>query len=189
MLVKSKTKFQINFQEDLEVIYLKKNLLPRKSCPESKMNTFQLVCVRHGESAWNKDNRFCGWVDVSLSENGIQEAHQAGKAIKNEDLIFDTVFTSTLKRAVTTANIILSHCSDQPKTPLIQNWQLNERHYGALTGLNKAEMAEIHGKEQVQIWRRSFDVRPPPMDSNHPCYYGKNGYSLELLMNFSLLKS
>ena len=144
------------------------------------MNTFQLVCVRHGESAWNKDNRFCGWVDVSLSENGIQEAHQAGKAIKNEVLIFDTVFTSTLKRAVTTANIILSHGIDQPKTPLIQNWQLNERHYGALTGLNKAEMAEIHGKEQVQIWRRSFDVRPPPMDSNHPCYYGKNEHSLEL---------
>jgi len=133
------------------------------------MNTFQLVCVRHGESAWNKDNRFCGWVDVSLSDNGIQEAHQAGKAIKNENLKFDMVFTSTLKRAFMTANIILSYC-DQPKPPLIKNWQLNERHYGALTGLNKAEMAEIHGKEQVQIWRRSFDVRPPSMDSNHPNY-------------------
>ena len=100
--------------------------------------TFQLVCVRHGESAWNKDNRFCGWVDVSLSENGIQEAHQAGMAIKKEKLTFDTVFTSTLKRAVMTANIILSYC-DQPEPPLIKHWQLNERHYGALTGLNKAK--------------------------------------------------
>ena len=100
--------------------------------------TFQLVCVRHGESAWNKDNRFCGWVDVSLSENGIQEAHQAGIAVKKEKLTFDTVFTSTLKRAVMTANIILSYC-DQPIPPLIKHWQLNERHYGALTGLNKAK--------------------------------------------------
>ena len=120
-----------------------------------------------------KDNRFCGWVDVSLSENGIKEAHQAGKAIKDENLKFDTVFTSTLKRAVMTTNMILSISSDHPKPPVIQNWQLNERHYGALTGLNKAEMAEIHGKEQVQIWRRSFDVRPPAMDSNHPYYNGK----------------
>ena len=88
-----------------------------------EMRPFQLVCVRHGESAWNKDNKFCGWVDVSLSENGIQEAHQAGIAIKKEKLTFDTVFTSTLKRAVMTANIILSYC-DQPEPPLIKHRNL-----------------------------------------------------------------
>ena len=133
------------------------------------MKSFRLVCLRHGESAWNKDNKFCGWVDVSLSENGFSEAHKAGEAIKSENLTFETVFTSTLKRAVITADIILSYC-DQPQPRLVRHWRLNERHYGALTGLNKAEMAEIHGKEQVQIWRRSFDVRPPEMTNDHPNY-------------------
>lgn len=133
------------------------------------MKPYQLVCVRHGESAWNKDNRFCGWVDVSLSDDGVQEAHNAGKAIKCQGLTFDTVFTSTLKRAQITADIILSYC-EQPQPKLVSHWRLNERHYGALTGLNKAEMAEIHGKDQVQIWRRSFDVQPPPMDADHPYY-------------------
>ena len=130
------------------------------------MRPFQLVCVRHGESAWNKDNKFCGWVDVPLSDNGIKEAHEAGKAIKAHGLYFDTVFTSLLQRAEETANIILQYCDQKPK--ILQHWRLNERHYGALTGLNKAEMAEIHGKAQVQTWRRSFDVPPPPMTEEHP---------------------
>lgn len=104
-----------------------------------------------------------------LSENGVQEAHRAGQQIQNENLTFDTVFTSTLKRTQITADIILKYC-DQTQPEIISNWRLNERHYGALTGLNKAEMAEIHGKEQVQIWRRSFDVCPPPMEPDHPFY-------------------
>ena len=141
------------------------------------MRPLQLVCVRHGESAWNKDNKFCGWVDVPLSDNGIQEAHRAGQAIKAAGLHFDTVFTSVLKRAEETANIILQYC-DHPNPEILQHWRLNERHYGALTGLNKAEMAEIHGKDQVQIWRRSFDVPPPAMTSDHPFYaqIGENSF-------------
>ena len=150
------------FQEQVEVV-------DKNSGLSSNMKPFQLVCVRHGESAWNKDNRFCGWVDVPLSDNGVQEAHKAGKEIQHENLTFDTVFTSTLKRAIKTADIILSYC-DQAQPKLVRNWRLNERHYGSLTGLNKAEMAELHGKEQVQIWRRSFDVRPPVMDETHPYY-------------------
>ena len=131
------------------------------------LRPFRLVCVRHGESAWNKDNKFCGWVDVPLSDNGVREAHRAADSLQEENLAFDVVFTSLLKRAVDTANIIIK---DQSSTSIVKHWQLNERHYGALTGLNKAEMAEVYGKDQVQIWRRSFDVPPPPMPSNHPYY-------------------
>ena len=140
------------------------------------LRPLQLVCVRHGESAWNKDNKFCGWVDVPLSDNGIKEAHEAGEAIKAQGLVFDTVFTSVLKRAEETANIILQYCDHQPPK-ILQHWRLNERHYGALTGLNKAQMAEIHGKDQVQIWRRSFDVAPPVMTPDHPYFnqIGKKG--------------
>ncbi len=135
----------------------------------------KLVCVRHGESAWNKDNKFCGWIDVPLSETGEKEAVRAANAIKSEpDLIFDKVYTSLLKRANRTADVIVKRCCSgdwQNKQPqIIKDWRLNERHYGGLTGLNKAEMAEKHGKEQVQIWRRSFDVPPPPMTPDHPYY-------------------
>ena len=115
-----------------------------------EMRPFQLVCVRHGESAWNKDNKFCGWVDVPLSENGTKEAYQAAQAIKDEKIIFDSVFTSILKRANDTADIIIDSLDPKPRE-VFRHWRLNERHYGALTGLNKAEMAEIHGKEQVNI--------------------------------------
>ena len=150
------------------------------------LRPLQLVCVRHGESAWNKDNKFCGWVDVPLSDNGIKEAHEAGEAIKAQGLVFDTVFTSVLKRAEETANIILQYCDHQPPPKILQHWRLNERHYGALTGLNKAEMAEIHGKDQVQIWRRSFDVAPPPMTPDHPYFnqIGKKGQMRNLVWNF-----
>ena len=117
---------------------------------DDEMRPFQLVCVRHGESAWNKDNKFCGWVDVPLSENGTKEAYQAAQAIKDEKIIFDSVFTSILKRANDTANIIIDSLDPKPRE-VIRHWRLNERHYGALTGLNKAEMAEIHGKEQVNL--------------------------------------
>ena len=132
-----------------------------------KMNPFRLVCVRHGESAWNKDNKFCGWVDVPLSSNGLQEAKEAAKAIQTEKLTFDTIYTSILKRANDTADVIIEALDPKPKS-VIRHWRLNERHYGALTGLNKAEMAQIHGKNQVQIWRRSFDIPPPPMTKDHP---------------------
>ena len=113
--------------------------------------------------------------ELRLSDNGIKEAHEAGKAIKAQGLVFDVVFTSLLKRAEETADIILQYCDQKPQ--ILQHWRLNERHYGALTGLNKAEMAEIHGKGQVQIWRRSFDVPPPPMPPEHP-YFNEIGNSL-----------
>lgn len=134
-----------------------------------KTEFFKLVCVRHGESAWNHDNRFCGWVDVALSENGIKEAQEAADAVRKASLVFDTVFTSVLKRAINTADIIVNGYDEKPKR-IVKHWRLNERHYGGLTGFNKAKMVEIYGKEQVQIWRRSFDVPPPPMDKDHKFY-------------------
>ena len=134
------------------------------------MMPLRLVCVRHGESAWNKDNKFCGWVDVPLSANGLQEAKEAAKAIQAEKLTFDTIYTSILKRANDTADIIIEALDPKPKS-VIRHWRLNERHYGGLTGLDKAEMAQIHGKNQVQIWRRSFDIPPPPMTKDHPYYH------------------
>ena len=146
------------------------------------MMPLRLVCVRHGESAWNKDNKFCGWVDVPLSANGLQEAKEAAKAIQAEKLTFDTIYTSILKRANDTADIIIEALDPKPKS-VIRHWKVNERHYGALTGLNKAEMAQIHGKNQVQIWRRSFDIPPPPMTKDHHYHneIGKVTYVLKHL--------
>lgn len=134
--------------------------------------TFKIVMMRHGESAWNKDNLFCGWVDVELSEKGLQEAHTAGKSIKEEKLQFDIVFTSILRRAMDSADIILVDvygCDGIPDNlTVLRDWRFNERHYGDLTGHNKADMAQKHGVDQVQIWRRSYDVPPPPMGPDHP---------------------
>ncbi len=125
-----------------------------------------LVLVRHGESVWNKENRFTGWKDVDLSPLGVQEAQEAGRALRASGLQFACVFTSVLKRAIRTWNL-LSEEADLHWLPTIKDWRLNERHYGELTGLNKAETAVKHGEDQVKIWRRSFDVPPPLMPVDH----------------------
>lgn len=130
----------------------------------------KLVLVRHGESVWNLENRFTGWTDVDLSETGVAEAHNAGKLLAAEGYTFDLAFTSVLKRAIRTLWITLDEM-DLMWIPVINAWQLNERHYGALQGLNKAEMAERYGKEQVHLWRRSYATPPPPLDlddKRHP---------------------
>lgn len=120
----------------------------------------KLVFLRHGESVWNMENRFTGWVDVGLSEKGVREALEAGKVLKDKGFVFDKVYTSYLKRAIKTLWIVLEEM-DLMWLPEEKSWKLNERHYGDLQGLNKAEMAEKVGEEQVHIWRRSFDVPPP----------------------------
>ncbi len=123
----------------------------------------KLVFARHGESEWNKANLFTGWADVDLSEKGTQQAIDAGKLIKEAGIEFDQAYTSVLKRAIKTTNLALE-ASDQLWVPVEKSWRLNERHYGGLTGKNKAEAAEQFGDEQVHIWRRSYDVLPPNMD-------------------------
>jgi 2,3-bisphosphoglycerate-dependent phosphoglycerate mutase len=127
----------------------------------------QLVLLRHGESAWNRENRFTGWVDIPLSEKGAEEASEAGRRMKREGYEFDCAHTSLLKRAIKTLWIALEEL-DLMWIPVRRDWRLNERHYGALTGLNKAEMAAKHGDAQVLIWRRSYDVRPPAFDAQDP---------------------
>ncbi|MEO8074391.1 MAG: 2,3-diphosphoglycerate-dependent phosphoglycerate mutase [Acidobacteriota bacterium] len=132
---------------------------------------YKLVLIRHGESQWNKENRFTGWKDVDLSEKGREEAHAAGKLLREESFAFDEAYTSVLKRAIRTLWIILDEM-DLMWIPETKSWLLNERHYGALQGLNKAEMAAQHGEEQVQIWRRSYDVLPLLMDETHGDWLG-----------------
>ena len=122
-----------------------------------------LVMIRHGESVWNKANLFTGWTDVELSENGWHEAHQGGRLLKEEGLSFDICYTSYLKRAIHTASAVLGEL-DEEWIPVVKDWRLNERHYGALQGLNKSETAAKYGAEQVRIWRRSFDIQPPALD-------------------------
>lgn len=122
----------------------------------------KLVLIRHGESEWNKANRFTGWTDVALSELGISEAIEAGKALKSEGYDFDLCYTSYLKRSIRTLNSVLEQL-DREWLPVIKTWKLNERHYGALQGLDKSETAAKYGEEQVKIWRRSFDVQPPSL--------------------------
>jgi 2,3-bisphosphoglycerate-dependent phosphoglycerate mutase len=127
----------------------------------------KLVLVRHGESTWNKENRFTGWVDVGLSEQGIKEASDAGKALKAEGFNFKVAYTSYLTRAIKTLNLILEEM-DLMWIPVRKSWRLNEKHYGMLQGLNKIEMAEKYGDEQVHLWRRSFDTAPPPIAEDDP---------------------
>jgi 2,3-bisphosphoglycerate-dependent phosphoglycerate mutase len=138
---------------------------------ESRMH--KLVLVRHGESTWNRENRFTGWTDVDLSERGVQEAHEAGRTLRNDMYVFDVAFTSVLKRAIRTLWIMLDEL-DQMWIPVHNHWRLNERHYGALQGLNKAEMASKYGEEQVLIWRRSYDVRPPALEKTDERYPGSD---------------
>ncbi|RPH52274.1 MAG: 2,3-diphosphoglycerate-dependent phosphoglycerate mutase [Planctomycetota bacterium] len=134
----------------------------------------QLVLIRHGESTWNKENRFTGWVDVGLSEKGLQEAKQAGQALKKAGFAFDLAFTSVLRRAITTLYNVLDGM-DLLWIPVQKSWRLNERHYGALQGLNKAETAAKHGDDQVKIWRRSFDIAPPPLEKWDASWPGDDG--------------
>lgn len=131
----------------------------------------KLVLIRHGESEWNRENRFTGWTDVDLSETGRKEATDAGKILKEKGYDFDVCYTSYLKRAIITLNSILYEL-DREWLPVIKTWKLNERHYGALQGLNKVETAAKYGDEQVKIWRRSFDIQPPSLtedDERNPC--------------------
>jgi 2,3-bisphosphoglycerate-dependent phosphoglycerate mutase len=132
---------------------------------------YTLVLIRHGESQWNMENRFTGWTDVDLSEKGIYEASLAGKVLKENNFTFDIAYTSVLKRAIRTLDIVIDEM-DLMWIPIIKDWRLNERHYGALQGLNKAETAQKYGEEQVHIWRRSYSVTPPELDLTDPRYPG-----------------
>jgi len=131
----------------------------------------KLVLLRHGESIWNLENRFTGWTDVGLSDRGVEESHRAAAMMMEAGLIFDLCFTSVLKRAIKTLWIVLEDM-DLMWVRVENSWRLNERHYGALQGLNKAETAVKYGDEQVHIWRRSYDVRPPALDRADPRYPG-----------------
>jgi 2,3-bisphosphoglycerate-dependent phosphoglycerate mutase len=133
----------------------------------------KVVLLRHGESIWNRENRFTGWTDVDLSETGRKEALTAGKLLKDGGYVFDVAYTSVLKRAIRTSWIALDEL-DLLWIPVIRDWRLNERHYGALQGLDKAETAAKHGDAQLKIWRRSYDIPPPPLDPNDPRHPGRD---------------
>ncbi|MDD7804099.1 MAG: 2,3-diphosphoglycerate-dependent phosphoglycerate mutase [Endozoicomonas sp. (ex Botrylloides leachii)] len=134
---------------------------------------YKLVLIRHGESEWNLANRFTGWHDVDLTNTGIEQAKLAGQLLRETDFEFDQVFTSVLLRAIRTVNIVLEEMG-QLWLPVERSWRLNERHYGALTGLDKAETAMKHGADQVKIWRRSFDMPPPSVDEHSEYFPGKD---------------
>lgn len=140
---------------------------------------YKVVLLRHGESIWNKENRFTGWTDVDLSEKGRDEAKKAGQILKREGFLFDIAYTSVLKRAIRTLWMVLDEM-DLMWIPVVRNWRLNERHYGDLQGLNKAETAKKFGDEQVKIWRRSYDIQPPALKKNDERYPGKDPRYSEL---------
>jgi 2,3-bisphosphoglycerate-dependent phosphoglycerate mutase len=135
--------------------------------------THRIVLLRHGESVWNKENRFTGWTDVDLSERGVDEARAAGRLLKAEGYTFDQIHVSVLKRAIRTLWIVQDEM-DLMWVPVRHSWRLNERHYGALQGLDKAETAAKFGDEQVLIWRRSYDTPPPPLEKNDPRFPGRD---------------
>ncbi len=139
----------------------------------------KLVLLRHGESTWNKENRFTGWTDVDLSRRGIEEARKAGRVLKEKGYTFDVAFTSVLKRAIRTLWLVLDEM-DLMWIPVYRSWRLNERHYGALQGLNKAETAAKYSEEQVLIWRRSYDIRPPSLEKTDERYPGNDPIYREL---------
>jgi 2,3-bisphosphoglycerate-dependent phosphoglycerate mutase len=147
----------------------------------------KLVLVRHGQSMWNLENKFTGWTDVDLSENGVTEAKEAGKVLKEKGFTFDLAFTSVLKRANRTLDLILEEL-DEKNIPIHKSWRLNERHYGALQGLNKKETADKYGDEQVHIWRRSYDVQPPALDDNDERYTEMKGKYDEYVPHTECLK-
>ncbi len=134
---------------------------------------YTVVLLRHGESLWNRENRFTGWTDVGLTEKGVEEAIAAGRLLRREGFDFDRAFTSVLNRAIKTLWLVLEEM-DRMWIPVELSWRLNERHYGALQGLNKAETAERHGMEQVLLWRRSYDVRPPALTPEDPRFPGRD---------------
>lgn len=134
---------------------------------------YKLVLIRHGESTWNKENRFTGWTDVDLSEKGMQEAVDAGNVLREAGYEFDLAYTSVLKRAIKTLNVVLDQM-DQLWIPVKRSWRLNERHYGALQGLNKSETAAKFGEDQVKIWRRSYDVPPPSLTPDDERFPGRD---------------
>jgi 2,3-bisphosphoglycerate-dependent phosphoglycerate mutase len=143
---------------------------------------YKVVLLRHGESTWNKENRFTGWTDVGLSEKGVQEALQAGRTLREEGYVFDIAYTSVLARAIKTLWIALEEM-DLMWIPVVNSWRLNERHYGGLQGLNKAETAEKHGMDQVKIWRRSYDTPPPALTKDDDRYPGKDPRYADLTEN------
>ncbi len=132
-----------------------------------------LVLLRHGESVWNQENRFTGWTDVGLSDKGLQEAQEAGRVLAREQYTFDVAYTSVLKRAIKTLWIVLEEM-DLMWIPVYRSWRLNERHYGALQGLNKAEIAALHGEAQTKLWRRSYSVRPPALTPDDKRFPGRD---------------
>lgn len=134
---------------------------------------YKIVLLRHGESLWNKENLFSGWTDIDLSEQGMAEAHRAGQLLKSEGYVFDVAFTSVLKRAIRTLWITLDEM-DLMWIPVHHSWRLNERHYGALQGLNKAETAAKYGEAQVKIWRRSYDIQPPALEKDDSRWPGRD---------------
>ena len=137
---------------------------------------YKLVLIRHGESTWNLDNRFTGWTDVDLTPTGVEQAKNAGRLLKAEGYDFDVAYTSVLKRATRTLWHTLDEM-DRTWLPVVNSWRLNERHYGALQGLNKAEVAKQYGDDQVLVWRRSYDVPPPALEANDPrCEKGDRRY-------------
>ncbi len=133
----------------------------------------KVVLIRHGESEWNKENKFTGWTDVDLSTKGVEEARRGGKSLKEAGFLFDVAYTSVLKRAVRTLNFVLDEL-DLQWIPVRKEWRLNERHYGALQGLNKAETAAKYGEEQVHVWRRSYDTPPPALSPDDERYPGRD---------------
>ena len=141
--------------------------------------TIKLVFLRHGESIWNKEDRFTGWTDVDLSDRGITEAKEAGRTLREKGYAFDVAFTSVLKRAIRTLWLVLDEM-DLMWIPVYRSWRLNERHYGALQGLNKAEMAVKVGEKQVHMWRRGYDIRPPALDKTDKRYPGNDPKYSEL---------
>ena len=141
-----------------------------------------IILIRHGQSQWNKEKRFTGWADVDLTDLGREEAKNAGKLIRELNIDFDAYFTSLQKRANETLNIILDILK-KSDTKVNKAWELNERHYGELTGLNKDEMIKLHGSKQVQIWRRSFDIPPPPMKLSNACHPSKNKIYANIPLN------
>ena len=142
-------------------------------CNKYKKSMYKIVLVRHGQSVYNKEKIFCGWTDVDLTEQGLAEAHAAGKALKREGFHFDIAFTSVLKRAKQTLDIILTEM-DEANIPIINSWRLNERHYGALQSIKHADMSKLYGEEQVRQWRRSYSTPPPLLTEDDPRYPGND---------------
>jgi bisphosphoglycerate-dependent phosphoglycerate mutase family 1 len=175
-----------------QVSHLKTNDL-RQRCFIAKRTIMSLnqgtpynICfLRHGQSTWNRDNRFIGWTDTPLTDQGVLEARVAGQMLHTSNIQFDEVHTSLLRRSIRTTNIVLMEMA-QEYIPVYKHWRLNERNYGALTGLNKKECVAQHGVEQVKRWRRSYDIPPPPMEDDHP-YHPKNDPRYRNVRDFAVL--